>query len=74
MGALAGMMRQSVILRLQLRGEAVTLGFVEQLVDLGDGYTHRAGGAMVAVSAVATLVGSSTGAHIRVVFLRLGGV
>ena len=56
-GALRGMMLQGIVLRLQLRGHSVALCLVQQLVHLGDGNTLRTGRAMVAIGAVASLVG-----------------
>jgi len=73
-GALAGMVRQSIVLLLQFGGDAVQFGLVEQFVDLGDRDAHRTGGAMVAIGAVAADAGGLTFFHLGVVLLLLGGL
>ena len=56
MGTLRGMMGQGIILGLQFCGKAVVLSLIEHLVDACDGYALGAGGAVVAVGAVAAFV------------------
>lgn len=73
-GAVGAVLGQGVVLRLQLRGEAVGLGLVKQFVHLGDRDALGAGGAVVAVGAIAAQRGLLAFADGGVVFLGVGGV
>lgn len=73
-GALGGLVVEEVVLRLDVVGEAVEFGLVEQLVDAGDGDALGAGRAVVAVGAVAAEGGFFALGDVGVVLLGLGGV